>query len=679
VPVEAQGELVVVGVSPTRHALRASRGSDLVIEFDRPVDRSTVTTENFWAFGRWSGAVSGTFRFSNMDRTVRLVPDRSFSAGELVLVVLSRDLQGTDGAFLRRGGYSFQFWIRSQAGGMQFDEITRFSTRSSPTVSTRPYGGFGSDLNGDGRLDVTIVNEDTNDLRTYLNQGTEAVFSPSALEPFASVGNVPSPNEPADFDRDGNVDIVVANTRGSSISILLGQGDGTFSPDQRIAVGGEPRGVTVLDADGDGDIDIAASTFIDGRVVILENDGRGRFFQGSSFGTGGGERSIASADMNDDGLLDLVVGTQTTEEVHIYTNRGDGTFDRTGVAPSGGATWMLVLGDVDGDRREDVAIVNGRSNSAAIVLGDGRGGFGSSTLFTPDPFPLATDLADLDGDGDLDWITSSFDGDWVIFENNGRGAFSDRLHIAAPEAASCSIPMDFDNDGALDLVLIDEIADELIILRNSHGGTSGGGGGGGPTTSEAAFSSDFEGGDTSAWARTRGAVSVAAPGLRNSAFALDVPLGGGANYLESRVPRREEQWQVSFDLLVNGASLGGEEVDLLHLTAGLPRARLVLFQEGARYWVRLMVRGGDGTERQIGQTAVPANRTIHLAVEWAAASDSDTPNGRAALIKKNRVRGEVSDLANQGQMINKVRIGAPAGSASNAVGALRIDNYSSGP
>jgi hypothetical protein len=128
---------------------------------------------------------------------------------------------------------------------------------------------------------------------------------------------------------------------------------------------------------------------------------------------------------------------------------------------------MLNVGDVNGDGHDDVATANSGSNNGAILLGDGAGNLALPMLTPISSFPLATDLGDLDGDGDLDWATSSYGGDWTLFRNDGEGSFSFYRTFQPTIAASCALMLDFDNDGDLDLALIDEEADEVMLAQNN--------------------------------------------------------------------------------------------------------------------------------------------------------------------------------------------------------------------
>jgi len=358
-----------------------------------------------------------------------------------------------------------------------------------------------------------------------------------------------------------------------------------------------------------------------------------------------------------------VVGTLIGQEILVYTSNGDGSYTLASQRPSGGETWMLVLGDLSGDRAEDVAVVNSNSDNGAILLGDGGGGLAQAQVVPTDPFPLATDLADLDGDGDLDWVTSSFFGDWMVFDNDGSGSFSLVESYDAPQAASCSIPMDLDNDGVLDLVLIDELEDEVILMA---GGTRG-------------FASGFETGDTSEWSRSRGAVEVVSPGLGGTGHALEVRVEGkrARSYVESRHPKKEMSWVTSFVLQVNRADLGGERLEILRFTSRRRQAVLSLEESGGGYRVVLEAGDGGGALREIGSVAIAANREVGLEVEWSSASSPTTADGRAVLSKDGRIRASVFDLDNHGEVVNKVRLGLPSGSAGALGGAFLVDEYAS--
>jgi len=456
-------------MSPPAHTLTAPVDSPIVVRFDRPVDRSSVTSgSQMRAFGRWSGAVSGPYSFSDGDTTVTLTPNRPFSAGESVMVVLSHDIRGADGSPLRRAGYSYQFSTRTRPAALDFAPIDALTTRTKPTEPSRAYGGIASDLNGDGFLDLTIVNEDTADLRVFLNRADRSGLYHPFIQPTFPVNDRASPSEPADFDGDGNVDICVANINTNSVSVLLGNGDGTFGPQQEVRVGSAPRGIAVLDADGDGDMDIVNTNSNSSNLSLLLNNGSGVFGPPTFFeGGAAGEWALAAADMNEDGILDLVIGARSAGQVLVNTGNGDGTFSFASSQLADGAVWMLVCGDVDGNGTEDVAVVNSTSNRAAILRGNGAGQLLPPERYATDPFCLATDLGDLDGDGDLDWIISSFSGDWWLYRNDGGGTFGFLREFDAPLAASCCLLPDIDNDGDLDLALVDELADVVILMQNS--------------------------------------------------------------------------------------------------------------------------------------------------------------------------------------------------------------------
>jgi hypothetical protein len=462
------GELTVATFSPPRNGINVAVSTPISITFDRPVLRSSFTTANFWAFARWSGAAEGTISFSNNDQTVTLTPTDHFSHGEQVTVYLSKFVLAADGSLFRPAGYSWQFITRVRSTPAAFTNIATLQTRTTPSVPVRSYGGIASDLNNDGHLDITIVNEESFDLRVFVHStSAESPFS-TFLQPTFPVGQQASPSEPSDFNRDGNTDICVVNIASATVSILLGNGNGTYAPQQVVNVGATPRGNAVLDVDGDGDIDIVNTNYGNGNLSLLVNNGVGVFGAPIFFNSGGAaEYALATADMNNDGILDLIAGARAAQQIVVSLGNGNSTFAPQPAQPIGGQVWMLVCGDLNHDGNADVASVNSTSNTGSILMGNGAGQMGAPQTYATDPFSLGVDLGDIDGDGDLDWATSSFSGDWRLYRNDGAGVFSFYVEFNSPQAASCVLMFDCDNDRDLDLGLIDEIADVVILMRNS--------------------------------------------------------------------------------------------------------------------------------------------------------------------------------------------------------------------
>jgi len=458
--------LAVVDVTPSPISF-APVSTTVSVLFDRAVRPSSVDSTTFRVFGRFSGTATGALSFEQQGRRVTFVPDAPFSAGEVVTVTLSRGLAGTDASTMRLEGYAFQFTTRTSASGATFTEIASMSNRSGG--QTRIYGASASDLDNDGFLDLTTVNEVSADLRVFLNSGDgTGAFDP--ILPPTPIGVEASPNDPADFDNDGNADLVACASSSESVWITLGNGDGTFGSVQEVSVGGEPHGVVALDVDGDGDTDIVNANRGSGNLSLLRNDGSGTFGAPTFFDGGvSGEYGLAVGDMNADGILDIVVGAQDGAQLRTLLGNGNGTFRFAGPPrSSGGNTWVVALGDVNGDGKLDVTAANAGNGGGALALGNGDGTFGATQTFPFGAHTVSTDLGDLDGDGDLDWVLSSFGGQyWRLFRNDGSGGFTFWREIAAPSNPSCAIIFDFDNDGDLDLALTDEIADVVVLMENA--------------------------------------------------------------------------------------------------------------------------------------------------------------------------------------------------------------------
>lgn len=467
--------LHLVSTTPAAGALRAGREETIRLRFDRALDPASVSPNNLWAFGDGGGVVAGRIELAADDTEALLIPSRPLLAGDRVTVFAATGLRGADGAPMRSGGHWFRFRVTAAAASMSFREYARLSTRRSPGEPAQAYGGVVADLDHDGWPDVSVVNEMGDEVVSFRNRG-DGTGMLDRLPERARVGTRPSPSQTADFDRDGNTDLAVANIASRNVTVLFGDGAGGFRPGVDLPVGTTPRGLAVLDADGDGTQDIAVANYRGDDVALLRNDGAGGFAAPVSIdGRVAGEWAIASADMNGDGHADLVVGGNADGRVSVLLGRGDGTFLHRSTTMAAQDLWQLDVGDLDGDGDVDVAVAGGTAanlgaEGAGVVLrNDGSGALGEPSYHETDPRTLATDLGDLDGDGDLDWVLSSVGGsnsDWTFLTNDGDGTFSVLREWDSPEDASCALIVDLDGDGDLDLALVDESEDLLILLEN---------------------------------------------------------------------------------------------------------------------------------------------------------------------------------------------------------------------
>jgi hypothetical protein len=459
----------VVATTPVRHAF-APASTAIAITFDQPLLPSSITSASLRVFGRSTGPVSGAFVLSNADHTVTITPSHAFSAGETVLVNLSHDVRAADSTSLRSAGYAFEFVVATKPATRDFAQIDEFSNRIGG-AQTRIYGAVAADLNHDGWIDLGTVNEVSADVRVFLNRADGSGLYQPFLKPPFPVGVESSPNDPADFDNDGKIDIVVSATDSGGVWIARGNGDGTFGSAQTILTGSEPHGVAVLDVDGDGDMDIVEAIEGDSTMAVMLNDGSGAFGAPTYFDIGcGGEWGLAAGDMNNDGITDLVVGCVNESKVAVLLGNGDATFTALTPQDAGGQPWQVALGDLDGDGDLDVTTANATAATGGMLRNNGDGTLAAVVTVPMPGHTPATDLGDLDGDGDLDWVLSSYGaGLWRVYVNDGNGNFTFDQDIAATSNPSCAVLLDIDNDGDLDLALSDEIADTVKIMQNGNG------------------------------------------------------------------------------------------------------------------------------------------------------------------------------------------------------------------
>jgi hypothetical protein len=211
-----------------------------------------------------------------------------------------------------------------------------------------------------------------------------------------------------DFNGDGRLDLAVSNSGSDTVSILLGNGDGTFGAKNDFNTSAGPRGIVAADFNRDGALDLAVADETAGKVVVLLGNGNGTFGPKDDFNVNVAPVSLTVGDFDEDGILDLAVANSGSGNVSVLLGKEDGTFAaktdfNVGTSPS-----SIAAGDWDGDGKLDLAVTNAGDDNVSILFGDGAGGFSSvlansfGSPFTVGDAPSALAAGDFNRDGKLD-------------------------------------------------------------------------------------------------------------------------------------------------------------------------------------------------------------------------------------------------------------------------------------
>jgi hypothetical protein len=336
--------------------------------------------------------------------------------------------------------------------------------RAGPTmnVGVGPYSVAVGHLTGDGHEDVAVANKFSNSVSVLLGNG-DGTFKPA--QNFA-VGTGPESIAIGDFRGDGHADLVTANWGVSNdlsvrtVSVLLGNGDGTFQPARDYLSGIHPISVVVGDFNHDGHEDLAVANEVGpaadtATVAILLGRGDGTFGPPQTYVAGDALFAIGVGDFNGDGYSDLAVADWSHDVARILLGNGDGTFQVGQPLEVGPGPAAVAVGDFNGDRHQDLVTGNGGGNTVSVLLGDGQGTFLTAPDLEPGRQPWAVAVGDFNGDGQQDLaVTYTAPSTTVsVLLGNGDGTFQAAQDYsvgdgAAPFALTVG---DFNNDGIPDL------------------------------------------------------------------------------------------------------------------------------------------------------------------------------------------------------------------------------------
>lgn len=343
--------------------------------------------------------------------------------------------------------------------------ITSSSFAPRIDYSLGGYSALGvGDIDGDGKPDIVVSNSNTKMISILKNISTIGNISSSSFAPkvdFAA-GNYPSRISIADMDGDGKPDIVVSNENTGSVSIFKNtatQGivnTASLAAKVDYTVGGDPRYVTLVDFDGDGKRDIVTKSASTGSFCILRNTSTTGSIDASSFApkvdfssgstTYGG---FAIGDLDGDGKPDLVFSNSSTTKVEVFKNiSSPGVVNSFSLAAkvqftTASAPYSLSIGDIDGDGKNDILIGCGGefSGPMTICVLNNKSTAGTINfamkvdLSTPaSPYECIT-MGDIDGDGRNDVVSGAYAYNLIyVLRNKSNNSFT----VTGTDSNGCS-------------------------------------------------------------------------------------------------------------------------------------------------------------------------------------------------------------------------------------------------
>ena len=352
-----------------------------------------------------------------------------------------------------------------------------FRTPESFGTESSSYSVAVEDLNGDINPDLAVASKVHHNVSVLLGNG-DGTYQPAVNydagdEETMSVAI-------GDLNEDGNPDLMLANHgfglyAQGSLSVLLGSGDGTFQPAVNLLAGTQPDAIAIKDLDGDSHLDLAVANqglppdYEQGSVSVLLGNGDGTFQPAVNYDAGTRPSSVAVGDLDRDGVVDLTVVNIQSHNISLLLGNGDGSFQPALSYEGLHYPLSVAVGDLDGDGNLDLAVEH---DFLAVLLGNGDGTFQSHANYSG--ISGSVELGDLDGDGDLDLAgATSYGGlSWTVgyvtvLIGNGDGTFQAAQRYGSKGVPGSLSMEDLDGDSDLDLAETDSPSIVSIYLNNS--------------------------------------------------------------------------------------------------------------------------------------------------------------------------------------------------------------------
>lgn len=344
------------------------------------------------------------------------------------------------------------------------NQLAGFGDAQHFVAGSTPVAIGVADFTGDGKLDVVTANAAENEVGLMTGDGAGAFQISDVFE----VGNGLFDLTVTDLNEDGDADVVTGNS--GSISMLLGNGNGTFQAANNVLAVGTFSQVIAADFTKDGNVDLAAVSSIPliGGVFIRPGDGAGNLSPATTFVSNPNTPiSLAAGDFNGDGNLDIITANVVSNNVSVYPGDGTGAL---GAAVSSSPVLntrpnAVDVGDFDKDGKLDAVIANLQTGDISLLFGNGDNTFRAGG--TPASLSGAAKLkvAHVDGDGNLDIITANpISNDITLLYGKGDGTFELQFRLPAGTQPIDVDTADFNGDGKKDLVTSNRESNDISVL-----------------------------------------------------------------------------------------------------------------------------------------------------------------------------------------------------------------------
>lgn len=394
--------------------------------------------------------------------------DLPFASSSSVQIRVTASLRGSAGASMTLTGLSVQ----------------NNATLTSGTVlatATGPQSVAVADMNKDGLADLVVVEDASNNVAVYLQDSANLGTFLSPVN--VAVGSNPRSVAVGDFNKDGRLDLAVANFGDDTVAVRLQNSGSTlsFANSADLTADSNPRFVLVDDFDKDGALDLAVAN--ESSVLTVHFGlpaSPGSFAAAAQFDADSAPVALASADINNDGLVDLLVANRDSDNVSVLLHNAasPGSFVSSSEFAVGTAPSSVALADVNRDGRLDILAANATSNNVSILLQDpaNPGQFLAAQNTAVGMGPSALVTGDFNRDGQADFATANQSAGTVsllLADHNNPGQFLAPVTTTLAAGLNAMTTGDINRDGQLDIVVIDGSADSATVLLNSQAADCG--------------------------------------------------------------------------------------------------------------------------------------------------------------------------------------------------------------